>query len=192
MNPSERLPIVGVMGSGREPHSHLAEPLGRWIGEHGFHLLMGGGGGAMLAVSRAFASTPNRRGHVIGIIPGDTSGAHYCCRPGFPNAYVEIAIFTHLPLTGADGTQALSRNHINVLSSDVIVALPGGEGTASEVQLALKYRKPTLAFLGEEGQIPGLPECVPTVRDNQLVRVGQFILAATNDWPARRFSSAGG
>ena len=30
----------------------------------------------------------------------------------------------------------MSRNHVNVLSSDVVVALPGGPGTLSELRLA--------------------------------------------------------
>ncbi|MEC7524276.1 MAG: hypothetical protein VYE22_30620 [Myxococcota bacterium] len=32
-----RLPIVGVMGSGRERHEALAIPLGRWLAERGAH-----------------------------------------------------------------------------------------------------------------------------------------------------------
>ncbi|MDH5458813.1 MAG: LOG family protein, partial [Nitrospinota bacterium] len=37
-----------------------------------------------------------------------------------------------------------SRNHIIILSADVIVAFPGGAGTHSEIQLALEYGKPLL------------------------------------------------
>lgn len=50
---------------------------------------------------------------------------------------------------GVAGQEALSRNHINILTSDVVVALPGGPGTASEVRLALHYGKPVVLFLGE-------------------------------------------
>ena len=35
-----------------------------------------------------------------------------------------------------------ARNAINVLSSDVVVALPGGAGTLSEIALAIKNGKP--------------------------------------------------
>jgi len=31
-----------------------------------------------------------------------------------------------------------SRNHINILSSDVVIALPGSKGTYSEVMLAIR------------------------------------------------------
>ncbi len=59
---------------------------------------------------------------------------------------MEIAIATHLPLSGAQGEDPLSRNHINILSADMIVALPGGAGTLSEVRLAQRYRKPLIAW----------------------------------------------
>lgn len=128
------------MGSGTDPHEALAAPLGRWIAERGHHLLTGGGGGVMEAVSAAFVATRPRAGVCIGILPGPDA------RPGYPNASVEIPIRTHLPLTGAMGTDARSRNHVNVLTSDVIVALPGGEGTRSEVQLALRYGRAAVLY----------------------------------------------
>jgi hypothetical protein len=37
-----------------------------------------------------------------------------------------------------------SRNHIVILSADVLVAFPGGAGTRSEIQLALEYGRPLL------------------------------------------------
>ncbi|MCA9604114.1 MAG: molybdenum cofactor carrier protein [Myxococcales bacterium] len=126
------------MGSGSEPHEALAAPLGRWIAERGHHLLTGGGGGVMAAVSRAFVAVTPREGRSIGVLPGPDA------RPGYPNEGVEIAIRTHLPLSGALGTDARSRNHINVLTSDLVVALPGGEGTRSEVQLAVRYQRPAI------------------------------------------------
>ena len=54
-----RRAIVGVMGSGVDRHEELAAPLGRWIAEGGHHLLTGGGGGVMEAVSEAFAAVPS-------------------------------------------------------------------------------------------------------------------------------------
>jgi predicted Rossmann-fold nucleotide-binding protein len=43
----------------------------------------------------------------------------------------------------------LSRNHINVLTSDAVLVLPGGSGTLSEVELAAEYGwTPVLLFLG--------------------------------------------
>lgn len=158
-----RIPIVGVMGSGTSPHYERASRLGRWLADRGVHLLTGGGGGVMAEVSKAFYESDGRRGSVIGIIPcqeGSVRPKH-----GYPNHWVEISIFTHLPLSGARGTELLSRNHINILTSDVIVALPGGSGTASEVALAISYQRPLVAFLKSFDEIPGLSNQVP-VRSN--------------------------
>ncbi len=43
------------------------------------------------------------------------------------------------PKKTKQGTELSSRNHINILSSDVVVALPGSSGTWSEIQLAIRY-----------------------------------------------------
>jgi uncharacterized protein (TIGR00725 family) len=157
-----RLPIVGVMGSGTAAHAERAARLGRFVAERGAHLLTGGGQGVMAAVSRAFAETPGRRGLALGILP---SG-----KEGYPNDWIEVAVRTHLPLTGARGSQPLSRNHINVLTADVVVALPGGAGTLSEVRLALQYGRPLIAYLERRDEIPGLPEAVRAQADFGAIR----------------------
>lgn len=167
---SVRLPIIGVIGSGSEAHQDRTVPLGRWIAAEGFHLLTGGGGGVMESVSRAFASVPGRRGLVIGVLPGSVEAAGYEPKAGYPNPWVEIPIRTHLPLSGERGADPMSRNHINVLSSDVIVAMPGGNGTASEVALSLEYGKPLIAYLQRRDQIPGLPAAVLVESDLQKLK----------------------
>lgn len=48
------------------------------------------------------------------------------------------------------GMDLTSRNHMNILSSDVVVALPGGPRALSEVQLAKIYRNSTIALFGSE------------------------------------------
>jgi uncharacterized protein (TIGR00725 family) len=154
----ERRPIVGVMGSGIEPHAARARALGRWLASEGVHLLTGGGGGVMAAVGEAFCAVPGRAGRALAVLPGVVGEAGRRAPEGYPNAWVEIPIFTHLPLRGAHGDEPLSRNHVNVLSSDVVVALPGGPGTASEVRLALRYGRPLVAWLDDRAQIAGLPE----------------------------------
>lgn len=151
-----RLPIVGVLGSGRDAYADRSVPLGRWLAAEGVHLLTGGGGGVMAAVSEAFAGVAGRRGLVIGVLPA-RSPAVAAPPPGYPNPWVEIPIVTHLPLTGEYGTEPLSRNHINVLTPDVLVALPGGAGTLSEVVLALRYGRPLVAWLDDPHELPGLP-----------------------------------
>lgn len=55
-------------------------------------------------------------------------------------------------MIAGSGQDLTSRNHINILSSELIVALPGGPGTLSEVQLAQIYAKPAIAFLGAEAE----------------------------------------
>jgi uncharacterized protein (TIGR00725 family) len=168
-----RLPVVGVLGSGSVAHQERARELGRWLAGEGVHLLTGGGGGVMSTVSRAFSEVPDRRGLVIGIIPGASREEAFEPRPGYPNPWVEMAVFTHLHLSGGSGTSPLSRNHINVLSSNVLVALPGGAGTASEVSLALRYHRPLIAYLRARSEIPDLPAAVPVESD--LERVKEFV-----------------
>lgn len=140
-------PIVGVMGSGRHEHVELAAPLGRWLASEGVSLLTGGGQGVMAAVSRAFHEVEDRTGQVIGILPADPDAPGGAPPPGYPNDWVELPIHTHLYARGIDGRSLMSRNHINILTSDVIVVLPGGAGTASEAALAVHYRKPVIAYL---------------------------------------------
>lgn len=171
-----RLPIVGVIGSGTNAHSDKAEPLGTWLARQGMHLLTGGGGGVMASVSRAFFEVPEREGLVIGVIPGSVRDGCYGSNPGYPNQYVEVPIFTHLPLSGTRGTDPMSRNHINILSSDVLVALPGAAGTASEVRLALTYKKPFIVFCDRREDIEGLPHDVPVEPDFEKVK--SFVLAS--------------
>ncbi|WP_240756215.1 hypothetical protein [Pandoraea sp. XY-2] len=43
MSHSVRPQTIGVMGSGKQPWTELAAPLGRAIAMAGFHLLTGGG-----------------------------------------------------------------------------------------------------------------------------------------------------
>src|SRR5262245_40671579 len=160
---SQRRWLIGVMGSHAEEHADLAVPLGRWLAEAGYDLLTGGGPGVMEAVSRGFAGVAGRRGVVVGVLPADKDDP---ARPkkGYPNPYVEVVVRTHLPAVGDDGASPASRNHVNVLSAHVVVALPGGPGTRTEVELAVRYGRPVIAYLGATGEIVGLPrERLPAV-----------------------------
>ena len=161
MSRASRLPVVGVMGSGVEPHEELASVVGRAIAEAGCHLLTGGGGGVMEAVARAFCAEPERRGLSIGVVrAADASalelrGGRRVWRGRGPNPWVEIPIRTHLPLSGVQGKDPLSRNPINVLSSDLVVVLPGGPGTRTELELAREFGRPVVLFLGKGGEVDG-------------------------------------
>jgi uncharacterized protein (TIGR00725 family) len=151
-----RLPVVGVLGSGSQPCAARAHRIGAWLAREGVHLLTGGGGGAMAEASRAFAEERGRAGLVLGVLPGAGSGGSGAAPRGYPNPWVEIAVRTHLPERGARGREPLSRNHVNVLTCDALIALPGGAGTASEVDLALAYGRPLVAWLEAREEIPGL------------------------------------
>ena len=168
----KRLPIVGVLGSGTDLHSKRSTKLGMWLATQPVHLLTGGGGGVMLSVSRAFTSNSERRGLAIGVIPGRVNEAvnEYESLEGYPNPWIEVPVFTHLPDSGCLGMGPTSRNHINVLSSDVLVILPGQLGTVSEAELAVRYNKPAIAWLDERSQIIGLHPDVPVAKRFKQVR----------------------
>jgi uncharacterized protein (TIGR00725 family) len=159
-----RLPIVGVMGSGSHAHAMRADPVGRWLASEGVHLLTGGGRGVMEAS--------------IGILPGEGGEAP----AGYPNPFVELAIPTHLPWSGERGSDQLSRNHINVLASSVLIALPGGAGTSSEVALAARYGRPLVAFVESRSDIPELPADTPVAHTLDAVKA--FVRGAFTGWPA--------
>jgi len=164
---------VGVVGSGTDEHDALARPIGELLAQLGVNLLTGGGRGVMTAVSRAFVRHPRERGISIGVIPCASLADRRTSRAGYPNAFVELAIRTHLPLSGDEGTGDLSRNHINVLSCDALVALPGGPGTASEVSLAVRYGKPIVVFAPAPALVRHFPPSVD--RFESLDRVRQFL-----------------
>lgn len=175
-NRPAKLPIVGVIGSGTEEHAGRAVALGRWLAGLGVHLLTGGGRGVMASVSRAFAEAPAREGLVIGILPSSSETSPETPKPGYPNPWIEVPIRTHLHLSGEHGEQPRSRNHLVALTANVLVALPGGAGTASEVRLALRYGTPLIAYLKARDEIPGLPEAVRV--ESELGQVQAFVTQA--------------
>jgi len=121
--------VIGVMGgaSASEDTARCAYEIGRLIAERGWVLLSGGRDAGVMAASTKGASEAG--GLVVGILPGaDTAGA---------SPHLDVAIPTGM----GDG-----RNAINVLASDVVVALRGGAGTLSEVALALKSGKTVIAI----------------------------------------------
>jgi uncharacterized protein (TIGR00725 family) len=164
------------MGSGTISHAARAEPLGAWLAGEGVHLLTGGGSGVMTAVSRAFTRVAGRRGLCIGVLPAAAADPAAGGPAGYPNPWVELVIRTHLPYSGAYGTGPLSRNHINILSADAIIALPGAAGTSSEVHLALRYQRPLIAYLSRPDEIPDLPPQTPVARE--LAEVQAFVRQA--------------
>jgi predicted Rossmann-fold nucleotide-binding protein len=146
-------------------HEGLAKQVGSAIAELGFHLLTGGGDGLMAAVGQSFldekrklVKAQRRAGNLISILRAKelpqlkTDGRNW--EANADNGLGEMVIRTHLPLSGEKGTDPLSRNHINALTADLVVILPGGAGTLSELKLASEYGKDIMIFVGE-GKIGG-------------------------------------
>jgi hypothetical protein len=120
--------IVGVMGPGEQANKEqraLAYSLGQAIAQAKWVLLTGGRNvGIMEAASQGAKANG---GLTIGILPGrDYTGM---------SSAVDIPIITGL---------GDARNAVNVLSSQVVVALGAGPGTVSEIALALKAQKPLI------------------------------------------------
>ena len=129
----EARPVVGVMGGYHPPtpvEAYFA--LGAQLARDGFHVLTGGGGtmagGPVTSLLAGFSSVRDRAGRAIGVVPEDM-------REGL-NPFNDTLILTNLP---AGHAHPNSRNHLNVLLSDVIVALAGGPGTLHEIGLARHY-----------------------------------------------------
>jgi uncharacterized protein (TIGR00725 family) len=125
----QRRPVIGVMGA-NEPQPvtlHAARRLGQLLAEAGWAVLTGGRpAGVMEAVCAGAKSVPGSL--TIGILPTGPDGP--------VSAHVDVAVFTEV---------GEARDVINVLSSDVVVACGvEGPGTAAEVSLALKLRRPTV------------------------------------------------
>jgi uncharacterized protein (TIGR00725 family) len=114
------------MGPGEDIDRQTLEAariLGRLIAEQGWVLLSGGrDSGVMKAVNEGAKQVPGSL--TVGILPSLETR---------PSPYIDILIMTDM---------GNARNNINVLSSDIVVAVgQGGTGTASEVALALKAGK---------------------------------------------------
>jgi predicted Rossmann-fold nucleotide-binding protein len=146
---------------GDEEQKQKAKEIGGWLAGEGVHLLTGGGQGLLSVVSQAFYDVPGRHGLIIGIIPAEerntTAAEADFLKPKehYPNEWVELPIYTHLYKSGREGgNDDLSRNHINVLTSNVIICLPGyGWGTTRELELAVKYKpKAVVAYFDRPAQ----------------------------------------
>ncbi|WP_066633699.1 TIGR00725 family protein [Desulfolucanica intricata] len=129
--------IVGVMGGGETAaaeHCKMAYHLGKLIAQKNWVLLNGGRPAGVMEASARGAK--DNGGLTIGILPDRDSR--------FSSEYIDIAIATGM----GDG-----RNYINILSSHVIVALPGRAGTISEIALALKNNKNVILLGFDTGSL---------------------------------------
>jgi uncharacterized protein (TIGR00725 family) len=127
--------VIGVIGSGEVlvPEIYkLAYHIGELIVEEGWVLLNGGRSAGIMEASAKGAR--EKGGLTIGVLPGKDKSA--------AAKYIDIVIATGM----GDG-----RNYINVLSSDIVVSLPGKAGTISEIALALKNRKKVILLSFDVG-----------------------------------------
>ncbi|MDY0087417.1 MAG: TIGR00725 family protein [Coriobacteriia bacterium] len=127
--------VIGVMGGGHADATtaSLAREIGSRIASQGWVLLTGGRDCGVMAAASAGAAEAG--GLVIGVLPGDDFTG---VSPG-----VDIAIPTGM---------GQARNAINVLASHVVVALPGGAGTISEIALALKSGRQVVVVGWDPGE----------------------------------------
>lgn len=137
--PVARRPVVGVMGSASCDATTYAtaRELGRRLAEAGFVLLCGGGTGVMEAAARGATEAG---GLTIGVLPGRDAAESP------PNPYIQVPLFTGI---------SYARNWVNVVASDVLVAVAGELGTLSEIALGLKGGKPVVLLQSWRFEIPG-------------------------------------
>jgi len=143
-----KLPVIAVLGQGTPvapQRRELARAVGRLVARLGAHLLTGGGFGVMAAAAEGFVGADGRPGFSIGIVPRYPGGPleqpnQDADGRAYPNPFVEIAIHSVLPPRVDDWRSVPARNHVNILSADGIIALPGNVGTRNELEMAAAYR----------------------------------------------------
>jgi uncharacterized protein (TIGR00725 family) len=134
-------PRIGVVGPSEcSPEVwNLAREVGFLIAREGGILICGGRSGVMEA---AASGAKQAGGVTVGILPGRTASE--------ANSSIDIPIVTDM---------GHARNVINVLTSQVIIAVHGAYGTLSEIALALACGRPvvglqTWSLTPPEGSLP--------------------------------------
>ncbi len=132
---------IGIMGASEcSPEVYaLAHEVGSRVAKLGAVLVCGGRTGVM---EGAAAGARQEGGTTVGILAGTD--------PEDANPYIDIPIVTGM---------GDARNAINILTSEVIIAIHGGFGTLSEIALALKAGRPVIALkswsvVHPEGTLP--------------------------------------
>ena len=120
--------LIGVIGAGKcsKKIFTLAEEVGKEIARAGAILVCGGLGGVMEGASKG---AKEAKGITVGVLPGESKED--------ANPYVDIPIVTGM---------GDARNLVVILSSDVVIALPGKYGTLSELGFAVKLEKPIVGI----------------------------------------------
>ena len=149
-------PIVAVSGSGApDSHKKEAQYVGSLIAKLGLTLINGGIDGVMFDVTAGFLATASK------LPAGSASGAAIRVIPSDPKRVQKAkelsasltgarCIFTELESRSHIGPD--SRNHVLIAVADVVICLPGQEGSKSEARLAKQvYHKPVIAY-GTKGR----------------------------------------
>jgi uncharacterized protein (TIGR00725 family) len=108
--------------------ARLATDVGREVAAAGAILVCGGLGGVMQAAARGAATAG---GTVVGILPGYEHAR--------ANPWCHVVVPTGL---------GHARNVLVAASGDALIALPGAEGTASEIALARVLGRPVVVLGG--------------------------------------------
>lgn len=121
---------VAVIGPSQpsEEQQTLAERVGRLLAARGVVLLSGGEEGIMEAACKG---AKEAGGTVVGIL-GDSNTAK-------ANAFMTFGVVTGI---------GIARNTILIRSADAVIAVGCSWGTLIEMGLAVKLRKPLIAFEG--------------------------------------------
>ncbi len=160
--------IIGVMGGGEADATtrELARDIGRAVAQRGWVLLNGGRDCGVMAASAEGAAAVG--GLVVGVLPGDD--------------LTGIASGVTIPVLTGMGD---ARNVINVLSSRIVIALPGGAGTISEIALALKSSRPVIVVGWDPGEAlhrsGGSRLVVVDTAEEAIVAVERLLVQGTAD-----------
>jgi uncharacterized protein (TIGR00725 family) len=127
--PSREAAYIAVVGPGDDATGEeeaMARQVGYLLADRGAILVCGGLGGVMAA---ACEGASDRGGLTLGLLPGRDRSAG--------NPYLSVVLAT--------GMGEL-RNGLVVGVCDAVIAIGGGWGTLSEVALAMRTGKPTIAL----------------------------------------------
>ncbi|MBU4304696.1 MAG: TIGR00725 family protein [Candidatus Omnitrophica bacterium] len=128
--------LISVIGGHKtdKKTAVLAESMGRAIAQLGAILICGGLSGVM---EHAAKGAKSAGGKTVGILPGDDKND--------ANPFIDIPIPTGL---------GFMRNTLVAGCADIVVAMPGKEGTLSEIGFALSAKKPVIGL--KTWDIPGV------------------------------------
>jgi len=120
--------IVGIIGPGEsatQENINLAFKVGEIVAKLGYIVLTGGRNCGVM--DAALKGAKKQKGITVAILPDDNKE--------------RISDYADIPIITGMGS---ARNNINVLTSDLIIAIGEGPGTLSEISLAAKAGKKIL------------------------------------------------